>query len=353
MSGVRQLLDAGCLKIYCDARTVAQTGQLGVLEDRQRRGLLPLGSYSFSMLSIRDRKEFISGCLQEIQPLFSSSRLKDVGKLKQAIVGQLVEPLENLGQASITQLHSDLADNREIARVSLFRYLANEEHRNVKFTQVECVIEEVADRDYRVHTNLADLGFDEARAHSIVEKALLAVGGLNLRLEQMEAFHAMSGFKDRELPLFDSKLEFLARQMQPDAQVNRLHRVVELLGLPDFSGALSRGETVDIGDLLKLRDSDECREFRTWLRRLDQQTDREIKERVEGLRAKVSGALKSKGGRVARYAVVSAVGFFPPVGIALGPALGAVDAFALEKLLGDPGPVAFLTHGYRSLFDGK
>jgi hypothetical protein len=352
VKGVEALLEAGCVEIHCDARSVGQTGQLAILEDRQQRGILPIGCYSFSLVAMPDREEYLHGCLQEVQPQLGIP-LKKAIKLKQKIVKRIIEPPDGLGQAGMDQLQRDLADDRDVARVALLRHLHQEEQReDLDLANIECSLDEIADRDFRATTNLRALGYDEQREHEIVERALLAVGGVNLRLEQMQALSAITGLRGEELPIFDSKLDYLARQLDPDVQVERFHRVVELAGLPDPAAAIDTGQVMDIEKLLKVRETDECREFRNWLRGVDAATDQELEERIASLRARVSEAMQSRAGRAVRFGVTTGSGFIPGAGIVVAPTLGVIDAFLIDKLLGDPGPAAFLSREYRSLFDG-
>lgn len=63
---LRALLGSGALRIEVDALTVGQTGQCTVLSSREKKGALPLGSYSFSAVSVPNRKLYISDCLKNI-----------------------------------------------------------------------------------------------------------------------------------------------------------------------------------------------------------------------------------------------------------------------------------------------
>jgi hypothetical protein len=352
IKAVEALLEAGCVEINCDARTVGQTGQLAVLEERQQRGVLPPRCYSFSLLSVSDREEYLHSCLQEMQPHLDLP-LKKVIELKRKLLDRITVVPDALGSATMTQLGQDLANNRDVCRVSLLHHLRQEEHRDLTLADIECSLDEIAEGDFRARTNLETLGYaDEQSEHRIVERALLAVGGLNLRLERMEALAVVSGFRQEELPIFDSKLDYLARQLDPDVQVERFHRIVELAGLPDPGTVVDAGDVIDVDKLLKVRELDECREFRAWLRGIDSDTDKELQQRVDGLRARVSEAIRSPAGRVLRFSIAAGAGFIPGAGIVAGPALGAIDAFVVDRLLSAPGPAAFLSHEYMSLFDG-
>jgi hypothetical protein len=142
-------------------------------------------------------------------------------------------------------------------------------------------------------------------------------------------------------------MTFLLNEVNPDAQEQRFDRVLALAGLPDPETA---GGTVDVEKLIEIRDTTEIREFRHWLRTLDEATDSEIAERVNSVKARVSEAVRSEAGKTVRFVATTGVGFIPIVGPIAGIALGAADQFLLEKLLPEPGPVSFIGSTYRSLF---
>lgn len=81
-------------------------------------------------------------------------------------------------------------------------------------------------------------------------------------------------------------------------------------------------------------------------------TDSEIKERTTDLRSRVAQAVGSTAGRSARFAFTTAAGFVPIVGGAVSAALGLLDEFAVERLIREPGPIAFFVGNYPSIFEG-
>jgi hypothetical protein len=165
----------------------------------------------------------------------------------------------------------------------------------------------------------------------------------------MRTYNALAGFREEELPIVEEKLRFVIDQVDPNRQEQRFDRVVELTGLPDPE--TSEG-TVDVERLLQVRDTAECRDFRQWLRTLDNASDEEIAAEIASLREKLSRAVHSPAGKTVRLIATTGVGLIPIIGPAAGVALSAVDQFALEKLLPEPGPVSFLSSSYQSIFKG-
>jgi hypothetical protein len=184
---------------------------------------------------------------------------------------------------------------------------------------------------------------DEDVVDRVLERAVLGVGSLNERFEEMDAYTAVSGFREAELPLLDAKLLAVMKEVDPERQEERLTRVLELANLPD--PATAEG-TVDIERLLAAREEEELVEFRKWLRTLDSATDEEIIERVNSIRERISGAVYGDAGKAVRFAATVAADVLPFGGIVVG----ALDQFVLEKVLPEPGPVSFLGSTYPSLF---
>ncbi len=94
----------------------------------------------------------------------------------------------------------------------------------------------------------------------------------------------------------------------------------------------------------------ECRELRNWLRNIDAETDEEIDNKFDSLRERMSWLLEGSGGKSARFLVTSGAGAIPVAGLIVGPALTAADSFLLERLIGKPGPITFLSKRYPSIF---
>jgi hypothetical protein len=173
---------------------------------------------------------------------------------------------------------------------------------------------------------------------------------MNHRIDDMETYRALSGLQDSEVPILEEKLSLLASQLDPDWQEERFDCIVELHGLPDVEQAAA--QAIDVDQLLEVRSSEECREFRAWLRTLDSADDQEIRERVASLAEATSRVVHSGGGKVARFLVTTGLGAIPGVGFFAGIGAGALDQFVVEKVIGEPGPASFLSRFYRSLVKG-
>jgi hypothetical protein len=185
--------------------------------------------------------------------------------------------------------------------------------------------------------------------HKAVEKALLGMAGLDIRIRLMESLQAVTGFQEAETPIFEAKLAFIANQLDPNAQERRFERITRLAELPSMA-TLEPGATVDMEKLLRLRDDPDCVDLRRWLRTTDGQSDEDIVQQFNSVKERLAALTHSPGGEAIRFVVTNLVGIVPVTGIVLGPASSLADKFIGEKLIGSPRPVSFLSHRYRSIF---
>jgi hypothetical protein len=130
-------------------------------------------------------------------------------------------------------------------------------------------------------------------------------------------------------------------------QESQFQRVLEIGGLPEF---LPRIDRLDVDRLFKVRDSQEAREFREWLRTVDMATDEEIRNRVTSFRSKAASIFQSPAGRIARFLTTTGVGF---TGVIPGVVVGAIDTFLVDKILPTSGVWSFVNTLYPSIFTAK
>ncbi len=324
--GTMALLKSADIQVHCDALTIGQVGQLSVLESRVKKGLLPLGSYAFSTIKIADRKQYIHLNMQHIERI-DSLNSKQVRKLKHALSEKVLDPPADAGILTVSQLKQDLTQNSPVIAVSTAQALTKKLGRQVDPSDFSIKVHQIDESDFRVDSDLSlRFGLNEREAHDTIEAALLAVAGLNQRLEYMQTYQAVTGFREGELSVFENKLAFLGRQLAPEVQEERFKRVLTITGMPDAGEA--PGE-INMSQLLEIRQSDESRRFREWLRSTDQQSDEQIREQFHPVREKLKGFYRSGAG-----AGITSV----------------LDTFVLERVIPQPGPTSFLSNLYPSIF---
>jgi len=344
---IQELLASGAIKMRCEGLTIGQVGQVSVMKERIQKGVLPLGSYSFAVVSSANHEEYIHSCLQPLHSI-QGLRHNDIVKLKRDITRKLLPPSATTGYDMMRQLHEDLRGNNPILKKSVARTLGEKIGREARVDEFEFCIRQIDEGDYRAETNIATLYVkSQEETHRIVENGLIAVGALNQRIAEMKEYDALSGFQSADLPIFEEKLDFITRQFSPDAQMERLRRVFLLKGFDDLNELIERRE-VDLRKLLEVRDSPECKEFRQWLSTIDSASDAELQDRIRSLREKLSWVVYSRGGRTARWLASAGIGSI--VGPIAGAAIGFLDTFLLTKVLPRPGPITFLNRLFPSIF---
>lgn len=343
--GTVELLRSARLKIQCQAVTIAQTGQAIPFRSSADRKPLPPHHFSFGTLHASNQNEYIHRCLQEIQKI--EAPLKAKIKLTEAILDEMVVWPTTAGQEALSQLEWDLRSNSPLVKSMLISVLRQELGSAISDVSVQIHIEETQQGDFHAITNLQQLSLDEDRRHKIVERALLAVGGLNYRIEEMKTHNAISGFSETESGLFSEKLGFLLRGLSSNAKEKDFQRVLKVGDFPDFDPSR---HTIDIPKLLEILATKELIEFRQWFSSIGSATDAEIRDRVSSLRARLGSAVQSDSGRIVRFIASAASGFIPVAGPAVGLLAGGIDSFLVDKVLPTSGVWTFLNKMYPSIF---
>jgi len=351
-NGVNSLLSSGALQIYCDATMPASTGQNSVIKSRREKGILPLGSYSFSMIRPHNRNKYISDCLGDNLNKIRSLSLKELDKLRENVVSAIVERPNNYGIDTLNQLKTDLINNLRLIKIMTTKALFNNHKIITHPDNFSLKISRIDEEDFRSETNIGSLyGLSKVAVHKIVEKALLALASLNQRIEDMFVYSALTGSVGKDLKLFREKFSLLAESISPEEKETQFQRIIEIGGLPSFRDKDSSFK-VDIEKLLKIRESRECREFRDWITKLSEIKNCELKDHISNIKSKISSFVYGLEGKIFRFLVTTGISLLPG-GIILGPALSAIDSFLLEKLLPYPGPIMFINRQYPSIFEEK
>jgi hypothetical protein len=343
--GAKALLESGRVRLLCEVMFTANIGQY---TDRLNGPVLPLGSYSFSALRAAPTKEMLSADLHQID-IVAGINQKQARKLRHLAGGCLTQFPDDGGQLAEQQYKSDLTENVPMLKVAVA--LAAYRATGVEITtgQFDLRVERLTEWDWRTTTDLGSLtGLSGQRLHTVVGSGLSAVCAISLQLEIMRTLNALSGFQNGDLPLLEKKFEQLARQLDPDAHEDRFDRVCEIAGLPDVSPDPNVHD-VDLPRLLEVTMTPEAGEFRRWLRGIDSFTNKELADAFHPLKDALGAAVRSRAGKVVRLATTTGVGVLvPPAGIGLG----VLDTFLTEKILPGPGPTAFLSRLYPSIFEG-
>jgi hypothetical protein len=341
--GLQELLSARVIEIRCECFQPGQTAQTRF----EGYPTYPLFTYRFDWIDAHDRRKYIHDCLQNVHKSPGLHR-KQVLKLKRAIVDAIhplpAEERSEWGPSS----QNDLLHNGRLVRTSIDLILRSRlglENVPFSFSLSRGDVD-----TFRVSTNLADVAkIDLLEAHRIVERGLIGVVALTQALGEMKAYSAISGFRDEELPLFRHKLDYLAEVASSQAKEENFRRVIDLAELPTFP--LDEGK-INVEKLLKIRESGEAREFRDWLGNVGAASDKEVRERVHGLRAMFGSKVSSGIGKAVRLFVTTGVGLIPGAAVPAA-VLSVIDQFVVDRILPRSGVTAFVNELYPSIYDGR
>lgn len=343
VQGLLDLLDDGALAIVCDASTIGEIGRTAGLEPTlSRGGPLLLGGYRLASVSAADRQAYLHGVLQEVHR--ARIHFREAKRLKKALAGRLLTYPREAASSAVALTEADLVERPTLVAEAI--RLATQGETGLDPGSVVVHAEPLKlEGDFRVSASIGKhLGLEPELEDRLVRQGLLAAAGLNQRLVLMKEFGAVTGFQNAELPLFATKLKFLADRLDPETQERRFDRILSITGLPDLR-RLAPG--IDVEKLLELRSKQEWREFRVWLRNIDTESDQQIAARFTDVRAQAAEMLQSTPGRAVRFLVTATAGLG---GFIPGAAVSAVDAFLMDRLLGRPGPAAFISRWYPSIF---
>jgi hypothetical protein len=341
--GVKALFDSGRVRMLVDGVGLANIGQYA---QRTNGPVLPLGSYSFSALRFSTPKELVSKDLHRIDDVPGLSA-KQAQQLRRLCGERLTRMPDDAGRLSEDQLKRDLVSNVPILKLSVALAIRRGLGVEIDPARFHLRVERLNEWDWRTETDLSQrTGISAEQVHEVVGNGLSGAGAVNLQLELMKLFSCLTGFRANELPLLDEKFEFLIRQLDPEAHEARLERVVDVTGLPEVDPD-PNVKDVDLARLIEITEGSEVQEFRRWLRGADAFTDDELSGVLHPVRDAIGGAVRSRGGKAVRFATTTGVGVLvPPAGIALS----LLDTFVTEKVIPGPGPTAFLSRLYPSVF---
>jgi hypothetical protein len=346
VEGAHLLLETGGLQLSIDTTNIAYpTPGTAIV------GYDPL-SFEFVRVMAAEREQNLKSCLWELEGISGVKRRK-LSKLSENARQAIVWPSggADFGQAALEAFVHGLEQSGALLQVATQMEL---ERRGIAFPADFGISVERRDAGACVvDTDLGDLGIPSGTTlREIIGHALLALGGLELRFEKMQAFGSITAFNDDDFSLMERKLRLIVEEagIGERAREDQLRRVVRLAHLPSLEDVDLA--SIDFGKFVELRDSEEMREFRHWLTHAATASDKELEDRIKNIRARVAAVLGGHASKAVRLAFTSGVGMIPEIGPAAGLLAGALDSFALDKLVGEPGPLAFFVRRYRSMFDG-
>jgi hypothetical protein len=350
--GLIDLLNSGALKIYCDAVTTGQIGQTAI-ESRVKKGILPLGSYSFATIRAHGYNTYLLSCLKNLDNIKGLSS-GQILKVKEAVVRANITKAENAGIQTLNQLKNDLISSSSTIKLLIKRTLLDQYGIDPTSKEFSIRIHQIDDDDFRSETNIGIIfNLNKNKVHKVVEKSLLTLSGLNQRIEEMNVYQAISGFVGSDLPFFHEKLRFLASTLSLKFQEDyQMQRIITIKEFPDIT-AEEITTKVNVNKLLKIRSSKECKEFREWLPSIESSSDKEISKRLNSIQSKLSPILYGKKSRAIRLLLCTGISQLLAENPIPGIALSLIDSFLIEEIFPYSGPIAFINRLYPLIFKGK
>jgi len=107
----------------------------------------------------------------------------------------------------------------------------------------------VDDNVFKSETNLGEqFHLEPLEVDQLIQAAILGLGSLNIRIEEMKIYNALSGFTEEEMPIFGEKINFFMEGLLPNNVEQQMQRVCQIQGFPDIS--ISEGQRIDADKLI-------------------------------------------------------------------------------------------------------
>jgi hypothetical protein len=306
--------------------------------DGQRR--IPLLQFDEGIATVEDNDHNLGmklGSLLKIAEL-SNARRENLGALVRA---KLIKPSPAFGSDLLRQVRKDLTSNIQLAKTILC-------HRYPDISPEKLILKvDELGKMQRFETNLQSImGITIEQEHEMLTEVVKAMGNLNQRVAEMAEYNAISHFEDSEAPLLFGKIHSLVARLNPEYDEQAFLRVIGVTEIPK----MIENRRIDTEELLKIRATDECREFCDWLSTTDKMDDAELKRLLRGFRAKAASFIASNSGKALRLGVNTGLGLIPGYGTLVALGEGLVDTFLLDKMLPSSGVLTFLNNTMPSIF---
>ncbi len=348
IQGAEDLLKSGVISIHTDAISMAimeRTDELGHRKavNYQTNQLLPYNHYDPIVIQPADRDDYLESGFSNIDKLsFSSAELSSY---KNAILDTVIKREQSIGM--VPEAKEAIGGSNEIAKSAVLLALSDRGHAipNPAALQVTFYLD--GPNIISAESNIRELvAMNNYEQHKVLESAILKIYAYFQRIGLMKEYNSIAWFNDQDSTLLRKNVQLISDTIASNTQEEQFTRIVELKNLP----LLDNEQQIDVHQLLRLRDSRECKEFREWLKTNDAKSDADILAEVNSLRQAFARALTSRRSKTARFIMAGAIGTVNP---AAGAILGAVDFFLIDELLKESGPISFINNSLPELAGGN
>jgi hypothetical protein len=331
VDGVSQLLNTGTLGIQAHAKSIG---------DVSRVKQLPLFVYEFDKVMAADPRKYDEDNLKKLEKLEGVGK-HGSAKLISAVQRGIVRFPTTYLDETLTGSAFEIAANAPAMRRSLALVLQQTTRQEIAEARVSLTCHQEAKLRFRAISNVQEFGLEGEQAHQLVARAVMVVLRMNSQIEEMKILNALAAVNPEDESVLRERLAPLWESDSPARQNHRFARICELANVPSFEDAVRNGP-VRFDAFMKLRGSSDCREFREWLRSVDDINDENLRRMVTSIRARAGNALNSFAGKAVRFVATTAIGMVPGVGLVLGPTASGLDSFLVDRVAPHSGPVAFL-----------
>lgn len=326
-----RLLNSGCLLIRMRAEAIG-----GILEEEQ-----PIVRVGHLHTTMDERTELRTTARQTFAPL--NMRNTERRELREAIAVRRA-PGPDIVTAAIADGMREATRNLDVFNAALG--VAIRRWDPELSVPTDAVRLELVDDD-AVRFEAPKLDVPQERIAQVVLRACLAVIGLNAEFARIREQCAVTALDEVSAALVEWKLAYLHRIDDPSRRTETFTRVLDAVGLPSFDDAV-RTREIDVRRFLAIRQTRECREFRSFLNQASSMPADELKERAENLRKLFGETVRSGPGKLARFIATTGLGALTGGAAAAG--IGAADSFVMEKLFPTDGIVTFVGKQYPTIF---
>jgi hypothetical protein len=334
VEGLEELLSRDVLKLASQ--------KSGVVTDVKMDGKrqIPLRQFDEGIATAEDNDHNLEMKFRSLLKItgLSNARRENLCGLVRA---KLIKPSPSYGTDLLKQIRKDLTSN-----IGLAKTLLCHRYPNVSPEKLVLKVEDLGGMQ-RFETNLQSIvGVTLEQEHDMLLEVVKGTSNLNQRLADMAEYSAISHFEDSEAELLFGKISTLMAQLNPGYDERAFLRVIGVTEIPN----LMENRRIDAKELLKVRATNECKEFRNWLSTTDRVDDAELRHLLRGLRARAASFIASGSGKALRLGVNTGLGLIPGYGTLVALGEGVVDTFLLDKMLPSSGVLTFLNHTMPSVF---
>ncbi len=235
------------------------------------------------------------------------------------------------------EIHDDVKNKQELVSGLLLSGLARTHGLPVFVMNVKLTIEEVSKNVFQINTNLGKLlNKNVNEIHELLKKPFFEITGTNLQLLRMKAVDAAAGLTEAQSRIISKRVDYLSKLLSRSDTRPEFTRVCSITNTP----RLPDGHSINIDQLIDLRESPEAHAFRDWLQSSKKYTDEDIKQITSNWKRRIGELLSTENVKGIRWLTSTGAGVL--IGDATGAIINGLDYF-LDKFFPTMGPIGFIT----------